>query len=503
MDFSMILEGLSLALQGPNLLVMAIGTVIGCLVGFIPGMGGSLAISLLLPITFGMRPDVAINMLIAIYAGSMYGCSISAILFNVPGTGSASATTLDGYAMTLKGKAGDALIASAVGGWAAAIASGLLLLLVAPPLALFALRFGPPEMFLTAVWGLCVIASVSESSQVRGFMGGAIGLLLGTVGMDAISGYPRFSFGLTDLFDGVNTLWAIIGMFGLVQAFVLAGKRGSVVQKGYEIKNWNLIGSLREILRCKTVLIRSTIIGTIMGIIPGTGGAVSAWVAYNDAKRVSKHPEEFGKGCLEGVLAPETANNGVVGGALIPTLTLGIPGDAVTAILLGALLIAGIDPGFDLFIKNAGTAYSILFSVFISSTMFLIFGLTVVRYMTKIAYLPAEILAPAIVVFATIGGYNAKNSMFGVFFMVGLACLAFIFKRLDISIPAVIIGLILGPIAESNFRRSLLMFLPNPADLITRPISIVLILLIIFTILGPFLQKRKKERREAINPENC
>ncbi len=487
-------EGFVLLMTPQNLILLSVGTLAGLIVGALPGMGGSLVITLLLPATFGMRADSAIMLLIAIYAGSTYAGSIGGILYNIPGTASGTATTEEGYPMTQKGEASKALsadiLASSIGGnigW-------FFLIIGAPILASFALRFGPPEFFMLAVFGLFIIGFIARGSMIKTLMSGCIGLLLHSIGMDGIAGYPRLTFGLYELWDGIGVIIGIIGIYAFSQVFFLIAK-DNIQQKvtgEVEIGKWDFFGILRILAGMKRLILKSSIIGTFIGAIPGAGGSVGAWVAYNEAKRSSKHPEKFGTGSMEGIVAAESANNAVIGGGLIPLLTLGIPGSGVLAILIGALQIVGLTPGPRLFVEQAPVVYSIMLSLFITNILFVIYGFTIVRFLSKfILDVPLNIMIPIITSLATIGAYAVGQAYSSVLIAFVLGCFCYVLRKFGFSMPAILLGIILGPMAETNLHRSLMLSDGSPLIFVTRPICLIIILLILLSLYSNIKNSRR------------
>jgi putative tricarboxylic transport membrane protein len=363
-DTNAIISVLSELMSVQFLISLLVGVIGGIIIGALPGLSASMGIALLIPITFGMNPVAALTMLAAIYTSAIYGGSISAILIHTPGTPASAATALDGYQMTMQGKGlkalGTSTISSVIGG----VFSAICLLLLAPPLARVSLKFSSPEYFLIAIFGLTVIGSLAKDSIIKGLAAGVFGLLLSTVGVDALSGYPRYTFGISALESGISFVPAMIGLFSLSQVMIQVEKMNE--------KNEKLIGDLRgsfwltweEFKSIWKTILRSSIIGVIIGILPGAGGDIASWVSYNEAKRFSKTPEKFGKGHIEGIAASEAANNAVAGGALIPLLTLGVPGSSTTAIMLGGLLIQGLQPGHELFTKYAKITYAVILGLY-------------------------------------------------------------------------------------------------------------------------------------------
>ena len=346
--FGLMSAGFANALMPSNLIMMIIGVTIGIVVGCMPGLSAAMGVALLLPLTFGMAPETGLIMLGGIYCGAIFGGSISAILIHTPGTPASAATALDGYELTKQGKAGKALGTACIASFFGGLLSCISLYFFAPMLAELAMKFGSPEYFWLALFGLTIIAGVTTGSMVKGLMSGAFGLILSTIGMDPMEGTERFMFGIDELYNGINVTCALIGLFSLSQVFILAEK--AIKERGSIVKfHDSVMLKFRELKQIGPTVIRSWLIGNIIGILPGAGASIACFLGYNTAKQFSKNPEDFGRGSIEGVAGSEAANNAVTGGSLIPTLTLGIPGESVTAVLMGGLIIQGLQPGPELF----------------------------------------------------------------------------------------------------------------------------------------------------------
>ena len=484
----MIIETLALIFQAKTLLYILLGVVSGICIGCLPGLTATMGVALVLPLTFGMSAVPAVLLLIGVYVGAIYGGSISAVLLNTPGTPASAATTLDGYTMAKRGEAGRALgiatMSSALGG----LTSCIFLLLIAPQLAKISLRFSSPEFFMLAVFGLCIISSISGKSMAKGILCGCAGILIATIGIDGITGKMRFTFNNMNLLSGINYIPVMIGLFAMSQAFV-----------GIEniTKKSHVIGKLTSVLPQKEdwkIISKSGVLfgtlGTFIGIIPGAGADIAAFIAYGQAKNMSKTPEKFGSGIAEGIAAPEAANNGVTGGALIPMLTLGVPGDAVAAIMIGALTVQGLQPGPLLFQNNAPLVYAVFIGCFIANICMLILGLSSVRLFTKVLSVPKSVLIPIIFVLCVVGSYAMSNNMFDVGVMLFFGIVGFFLHKVDIPASPAVLGLILGPMAESHFRRALLMSKGNYSVFFSTGICRFFLLLIILSIILPFIKKR-------------
>lgn len=490
-----------------NLLVMILGIIVGITIGALPGLTAVMAIALLIPFTFGMPPATGILLLMIIYKSAIYGGSLSAILLHTPGTPASAATAIDGYQMTRQGKAHVALRISTIASAFGSLVSGVALLTLAPPLSVFALRFGPPEYFLLAIFGLTVIASVSSGSIVKGIMAGAFGLLIGTVGVDINVGFPRFTFGIFQLQGGVSLVPAMIGLFSIPQVFNLAKDtlkkalpgNQATVQK---VKLGKMFPSFKELMlelkeTWKTMIL-SSIIGVIVGILPGAGADIASWVGYNEAKRFSKHPEKFGTGSLEGVAAPETANNAVTGSALIPLWTLGIPGSAAAAVILGGLMIHGLIPGRELFTVHAQITYTAIWGFIVASILMGLVGFVVIRYAALVVNIPNEIMMVIITALCVIGSFAITGSTFDVWTMLIFGIIGYFLRENDFHPAPLVLGMILGPMAEIRFTQSMVLSDGNLLGFMAmRPISIIIAILILISLATPFIMNKKGRRKTA------
>ncbi len=487
------------AIMPINLLASLLSVSVGIIIGSLPGLSAAMGVALLIPLTFGMSTETGLITLAGVYCGAVFGGSISAILIHTPGTSSAAATALDGYQLTLKGKAKKALNTAVISSFGGAMVSAIALYMFAPPLAKLALKFGPAENFWLSIFGLTIIAGVSSKSIVKGLLSGVFGLALSTIGMDPMSGVPRFTMGSIQLLDGLPFTATLIGLFSMAQVFILSEKELKKVKRNTEAKYDNEGVSLKELKRLLPTIFRSGVIGSVVGILPGAGGTIAAFIGYDFAKKLSKNKDEFGKGCIEGVAGPEAANNAVTGGSLIPTLTLGIPGNSVTAVLLGGLIIKGLQPGPDLFTIHGRTTYT-FFAGFIVVNIFMLFlGLFASKHFAKISKVPNSCLIPIIFALSVIGSYAIKNSMFdvGVMFIFGIV--GYLVKKYGLNAAAIVLALIIGPIGEEGLRRTILMYSDNTmAHLIGSPISIVLITISILSIISPFVMNHMEKKNNKI-----
>ncbi len=480
-----------------NLLVVLIGLFLGIVVGAIPGLTSDLGIILCIPITYGMEPMTAILMLLAIYCGGTYGGSITAILINTPGTSANAATLFDGYPMAQKGQAYKALrmalFASTIGG----LISAVLLLMAAPPIAKFTLLFGPAEYFSLAIFGLSVIAGVSNESILKGLIGACIGVFVSTIGMDKISGAERFTFSNPNLMAGIDLIIALIGLFAISEIMIKSAydprtdrKSASVIKKEKITKD--------EYKRCIKPIGIGSLFGCIIGATPGTGGGLAAFVAYNQVKQTSKHPETFGKGEIEGVAVSESANNGACGATMIPMLTLGVPGDGATAILMGAFLIHGMIPGPTLFAEKGNVLYAIMFGLIIVNILMYVLGRLLIPFYTNITRLPYELLACIVLTMCIAGSYSTNNRIYDVAVIFIFGALAYFLRRMNFQLVPILLGIVLGPLAETSFRRAIVLSDGSLSIFFTRPISLAFLLIAAFSILflgvRGAISKRKRQQ---------
>jgi len=482
MVFENILLGFTHLIQPFNLFLVCLGTLIGIFVGAMPGLSATMAIALLLPLTFGLSPESGLSMLAALYMGAMYGGSIAAILIKTPGTPAAAATILDGYPMAQQGKAGKALGISLTASLVGGVISSIALMSVAPLLGYVALQFGPVELFAVAVLGITIIGSLTQGSPIMGLLSGVLGLLLAMVGMDTITGTPRFTFGQINLFSGIPFVVALIGLFSIPQAIRLVTQKEN--ESGAVSKFTDkMLPTMKEFIFLLPTMVRSALIGIFTGIIPGTGGDTSCWFAYNETKRFSKHKELFGTGIPEGIAAPEAANNAVVGGALIPTISLGIPGSSATAILMGGLMVHGIMPGPTLMTEYAGVTYTLIWAVMFSNIAMFVLGLLFTRASIVVTRVKNRVLAPVIVILCVIGSFAINNSVFDVLLMFGFGLLGYFMDKIKMPTAPMVLGLILGNLLGNSLYQSLLIGQGSVMIFIKNPIAMVLLTISLFSIL--------------------
>lgn len=472
-----------------NLFAALASVGVGIVVGALPGLSAAMGVALLIPITFGMPADTALIALAGVYCGAVYGGSISAILLHTPGTSASAATAIDGYQLTLKGQAGKALTTATIASFIGGILSSIALFTLSPPLARLALKFGPAEYFWLSIFGLTIIASVSSKSILKGLISGALGLVLSTIGMDPMMGVPRFTFGAPSLLDGLPFTATLIGLFSMSQVLILAEKSIKEREKAKSFKTEFFL-TKHEFKRILPVSLWSSVIGIIVGILPGAGGTIASFIGYNEAKRFTKDKEAFGTGIIEGVAGPEAANNAVTGGALIPTLTLGLPGNSVTAVLLGGLVIQGLRPGPDLFTLHGDIIYTFFAGFVIVNIFMLILGLFGVRLFAKVSNISDSILIPVIFTLSVVGSYAITNNIADVFIMFIFGVIGYFIIKLDLNSAAVVLGLILGPIGETGLRRTLIMSHGNAGALFESTISWVLIVISIISLILPLIMSK-------------
>jgi len=491
----MLIEVLTNVFTFQIFMFIILGVFTGICIGALPGLTATMGVALVLPLTFGMEATPGILLLIGVYVGAIYGGSISAILLRTPGTPAAAATVLDGYEFSKRGESGRALGISTISSFIGGVVSVIALWLISPQLAKLALRFSAPEFFLLAIFGLSIIASISGNSLAKGVMCGALGISLSFIGIDSITGYPRFTFNNINLLSGMSFIPVMIGLFAMSQAFSTVETIFTPDQVSQKVsKVWPTKSDWKVILKTAPI---SGVIGTFIGIVPGAGAEIGAFVSYSQAKRMSKHPELFGTGIPEGIAAPEAGNNGVTGGALIPMLTMGVPGDAVAAILIGALTVQGLQPGPLLFIDHKVLVYSIFLGMFVANVTMLILGLSSLKLFVKVLSVPKAILTPMIFILCVVGSYAINTSFFDVGVMLAFGILGYFLQKVDFSVSPAVLGLILGPMAEANFRRALLMSEGSFSIFFESIIAWVFVILIFFTLGMPYITKQLKKKRLA------
>ena len=477
-------SGFAVALSPSVLLYAFVGCIVGTLVGLLPGVGPLAGISLLLPLSFGLDATTAIVLLAGIYYGAMYGGSTTSILMRIPGEAASVMTCIDGYAMTEKGRAGAALALAAVGSYVAGTVSVVALMVLAPPLAEFALRFGPPENFALLVLGLLVLAFMSGGSMAKALAMAALGLLLGMVGIDTMTGFFRFHYGILELGDGIGVVPTAVGLFGISEILLSAGK--TTKAEIHKPRLRELLPTRQEWRQSRWPIARGTVLGFVIGIIPGPGHVISTFVSYALERRLSKHPEQFGQGAVEGVAGPEAANNAATSGAFVPMLALGLPSGAVPAIMLAAMMIHGIAPGPLLIQQQPELFWGFIASMYVGNVVLLILNLPLVGLFVNILRIPYAFLYPAILAFATLGVYAVNNSVVDIWIMAGTGLLGYALRKFDFEIAPIVLGLVLAPMIELSFRQSLAMSAGSYTIFATRPITAVMLLVGLALLLVSF-----------------
>ena len=499
--FANLLPAFYLVLSPTNIFIMFAGIIVGTILGALPGFGAAQALALMFPFTFAMTPEAGALFFISIYASAEYGGSIPAILIRTPGNTSAAITLLDGYPMAQQGKASRALKISLYTGVVGSLASSFIFLFAASGLAWVGLQFGPSEMFAVGVFGLSMIGSFFGNSPVKGFVATGIGLFLATIGSSGFSGL-RFTFGLEALMDGLPLIVVITGLMAMPEAFALM-----IARKGDDPTEIDALGKTdREanhvgwkVMKALTpTMIRATVIGTAVGVIPGPGATVASLLAYNEERRASRHPEKFGTGLDEGVAAPETANNAIVAGALIPSLALGIPGSGAIAVLLGLLISKGVVPGPLLFTRDGLLVMSVFMGLIFSALLMLVVGMAGVRIFALIALIPRYMLGPFVLVLLTVGIYAEQNYAPHIVIALMLGAFAFWLEKIQVPVIPIVLAFVMGPIVESNLNRAMVIHGGDLSFFLTRPITVGLLLLALATVVMGFLRTKKDRKPVAV-----
>ena len=491
--YSLILQGFSIVFQPTNLFLCFFGCLMGTLVGVLPGLGPTAAIALLLPTTFHFAPVSAIITLSGIYYGAMYGGSTTSILVNIPGEAASVITTLDGYQMALDGRAGPALGIAAFGSYIAGTLSIVGLMFLAPLLARGALAFGPPEYFSLMCMGLTILIYLASGSMIKALMMAALGLIIGCIGADMLTNVHRFTLGIPELVDGVGLIPLVMGLFGISE--VLLNIEIQVKQEILKGKIRNLLPNLQEWKDSAMPILRGSLLGFLLGILPGSGPAIASFVSYAVEKRVSRHPENFGRGAIEGVAGPESANNAATGGSFIPLFSLGIPSNSVMAILLGALMIHGVIPGPNLMQQSPDLFWGVVASMYVGNIMLLVLNLPLIGLWVKLLKVPYSILFPLILLFCLIGAYTASNKIVDIYIMVFFGFMGYLLRKYRYEAAPLILAFVLGPMLEDALRQSLIISEGSPKIFFTRPISGTILgctFLLLLSSLLPKIQKRRQ-----------
>jgi putative tricarboxylic transport membrane protein len=493
MDLESLLLGFSVAFTPTNLLFAFVGVFLGTVIGALPGIGPSAGVAVLLPVTFGMAPVTAIIMLAGIYYGAMYGGTITSVLINTPGESASVMTTLDGFQMALKGRAGAALGMAAIGSFIAGTASVVLLMVAAPPLADLAVTFGPPEYFALMVLGLTTLASLTGGSLLKGMVMAVAGLMLGTVGIDLMIGAPRFTFDNVNLLDGIDFLPVAVGLFAIGE--LLFNLYHPIRIEPVKAKLSGLMPTRQDWRDCYGSIARGTVIGFFVGMLPGAGATIASFLAYATERRVSRHPEMFGTGVIEGVAAPESANNAASTGALVPLMALGIPGSGTTAVMLGALTLYGIQPGPLMLSTHPEVFWGLVASMYIGNVMLLILNLPLAPLFASVLRVPYGILIPIIMGIALFGVYSVENSVFNVGVTIVFGGIGFAMRLYGYPPAPLVLALVLGPMLEKALRQSLQMSLGSPEIFFTRPVSAAILAFALLALVYPVISEMLARRR--------
>lgn len=492
--------GFSVALDPINILYCFIGVLLGTLVGVLPGIGPTATIAMLLPITFSLSPAAALIMLAGIYYGAQYGGSTTAILINLPGESSSAVTAIDGYQMAKKGRAGHALATAALGSFFAGTVGTLLLAFFAPPLARAALNFGAPEYFALIVLGLLVSIALAHGSILKALAMIVLGLLLGMVGQDIYTGTPRFTLGIRELYSGLNFVSVAVGIFGVAEIL-----RNLENEKGRDVMVKSVKGlwlGKEEFKRIIAPVVRGTALGSILGILPGGGHILASFASYSAEKRLSKHPEEFGHGAIEGVAGPESANNAAAQTSFIPLMTLGIPAHPVMALMVGAFILQGITPGPNVINDQPALFWGIIASMWIGNLLLVLLNLPLIGLWVKMLSIPYRALFPAIVLFACIGCYSINQNIFDVFAIGFFGILGYVLIRLGCEPAPLLLGFVLGPLLEEHLRRAMIISRGDPMVFLERPISATLLGLALLAVIIAVLPSIRKKRKEVFVEED-
>jgi putative tricarboxylic transport membrane protein len=478
--------GFSVALSPVNLALAFSGAFLGTMIGALPGIGSTSGVALLLPLTFGMDPTSAMIMLAGIYYGSMYGGTITSVLINTPGESATIVTTLDGYQLARQGRAGAALGIATIGSFIAGTFGTLALMLLAPVLARAALSFGPPEYFALTLLGLTMLASLGGGSALKAAISTFVGLILGTVGVDVMTGNTRFTFGSVDLLSGIDFLPLSIALFGFSEILVGAEDAERVRGIHTTLTVRDVFPTRDDWRRSRWPIARGSVIGFLTGTLPGAGATLASFVAYVVEKRLSRTPERFGKGAIEGVAAPEAANNGASAGSMVPLLTLGLPGGTTTAELVGAYIMWGLRPGPMLFEQNPRFVWGLVASMYIGNVMLVAINIFLIPFFVRLLRIPYEILMAVILVLCIVGAFAANNRMWDVGLLIVFGVIGYLMKKLDYSPAALVSALVLGPLAENALRQSLQISEGDFSIFVTRPIAAVLMAVAVLAVLLTF-----------------
>ncbi|MFC7517677.1 tripartite tricarboxylate transporter permease [Herbaspirillum sp. GCM10030257] len=493
--FAHLMLGFETALSLSNLLYCLLGVFLGTAIGVLPGLGPITTISMLLPATMSLSPVSALIMLAGIYYGAQYGGSTTAILVNLPGEASSLVTAIDGYEMARNGHAGKALATAAIGSFFAGTIATVLLAVFAPPLSQLALTFGPAEYFSLMVLGLVASVVMAQGSLLRAIGMIVLGLLLGMTGIDVNSGTQRFTFGIPELTDGINFVVIAMGMFGIGEIIRNLEQEETRTLTAKKIEG--LLPTKADLKRIIAPVLRGTMLGSMLGVLPGGGAALSSFAAYSIEKKVSPNSAQFGKGAIEGVAAPESANNAAAQTSFIPMLTLGIPSNSVMALMIGAMIVQGIQPGPSVINEQPALFWGLIASMWIGNLFLVVLNLPLVGMWARMVSVPYHLLYPAILVFCSIGVFSLSNSEFDIYMMALFGLIGYIFIKLDMEPAPMLLGLILGPMMEEHLRRALLLSDSDPMIFVERPVSALMLAMAVLAIIMVLLPALRKKREEA------
>jgi putative tricarboxylic transport membrane protein len=494
--FDNIMLGISVAFSATNLIYCFVGVFIGTLIGVLPGIGPAGSISLLLPITYGISPVSAIIMLAGIYYGAQYGGTITSVLVNIPGEATTVVTCLDGHQMARKGRAGPALGIAAFGSFFAGTIGTIILMITARPLAEFGLKFGPPEYFALMVFAMTMLAFFARGSMVKAIIMSALGIGLSQIGIDIVTGKVRFTFGIIHLQDGIGLVPLVMGLFGIGE--ILTNLEQLKEVEVFKTKIKGLFPNLKDWKVSAGPMTRGTFLGFFLGVLPGAGGIIATFLSYAMEKKISKHPEKFGTGTIEGVAGPESANNAASSGAFIPLFTLGIPSNPIIALLLGALMIHGLQPGPFFIVKRPDIFWGTLMSMYIGNIFLLILNLPLIGLWVKLLKIPYKFLFPFLLFFCVIGSYSINNSIFDVFVMLFFGIVGYLFKKFNYEPAPLVLAFILGPMLENSLRQSLLISGGSLSIFYVRPISVIFLSIAAFIAFSSIFTKKRKKITETI-----
>jgi len=486
--FTHLLLSFKIALDPINLFLCFCGCLVGTFVGVLPGLGPAASMSLLLPLTFALNPVQAIILLSGIYYGAMYGGSTTSILVNIPGEAASVVTCLDGYQMAQKGRAGPALGIAAIGSFVAGTFAVVMLMVLAPPVSSIALKFGPPEFVSLSFLGLTLVTYLASGSMVKALIMACAGLLLGFIGVDIVTGVERFTLGLTVLLDGVGLVPVVMGLFGISEVMLnieQAYEKAEITQT----KIHNIWPNRKDLKDSAGAITRGSVLGFFLGVIPGGGALLASFISYAMEKRVSNEPETFGQGNIRGVAGPESANNSGAGGAFVPLLTLGIPCNVIMAILMGGLMIHGVEPGPRLIIEHSDVFYGVVGSMYLGNVMLLVINLPLIGIWVKLLKLRYTLLFPLILFFCLIGAYTTGNTVYDIYVMMVFGVVGYLMKKFEYEPAPLVLALVLGPIMERAFRQSLIISSGSPWIFVTRPISAIFVVAAIVILFSPIILK--------------